>query len=94
MAGQDQQTRTSTLHATYTSPTTQKTFVHPLPPSASIKSTEEKTIYLSALRKSVVRLQEEVNGYLTTKMDEDKASAADEKAEDENYGEEKVEEGD
>ena len=44
-----------------------------------------------------MKLQEEVNGFLTTKMEEDKTLAAgagmkiDDKAEEENYGEEKVE---
>lgn len=86
----------TSLKADYASPNTTKTFTQPLPP-ASNKSTEEKTIYLSLLRKSVVKLKEEVNGFLTTKMEEDKASAAsagmkaDDKAEEENYGEEKVE---
>ena len=67
-------------------------------PSASVASTKEKTAYLSALRKSVVKLQEDVNGFLTTKMEEDKALAAsagmkvDDKAEEDNYGEERVEE--
>lgn len=78
-----------TLSATYNSPTTSQTFTHPLP------STKEKTAYLSALRKSVTQLQEDVNTFLTSKMEEDKALAGekmDEKAEEENYGEEKVEE--
>lgn len=54
-------------------------------------------MYLSALRKSVVRLQEEVNEFLTAKMEEDKDLAAgagvevDDRAEEENYGEETVE---
>ncbi|KAL9131225.1 MAG: hypothetical protein Q9175_006816 [Cornicularia normoerica] len=80
----------------YASLTTTKTFTHPLP-SASNTSTKEKTNYLSALRKSVVKLQEEVNGFLTTKMEVDNALAAsagmkaDDRAEEENYGEEKVE---
>ena len=88
----------TSLKAEYVSPTTTKTFAHPLPP-ASNTSTKEKTNYLSALRKSVVKLQEEVNGFLTTKMEEDKALAAsagmkaDDQAEEENYGEEKVEDG-
>ena len=87
------------LQADYASPDVTKAFTHPLP-AASNASTEEKTNYLSALRKSVVKLQEEVNGFLTTKMEEDKASAAgagmkiDDKAEEENYGEEKVEDDD
>ena len=87
------------LQADYASPNVTKSFTHPLP-AASNASTEEKTNYLSALRKSVVKLQEEVNGFLTTKMEEDKALAAgagmkiDDKAEEENYGEEKVEDDD
>lgn len=86
----------TSLKADYASPNSTKTFTQPLPP-ASNESTQEKTMYLSALRKSVVKLQEEVNGFLTTKMEEDKALAAsagmkaDDKAEEENYGEEKVE---
>ena len=85
------------LKAHYASPAATQTFTHALP-AASNASTKEKTMYLSALRKSVVKLQEEVNGFLTTKMEEDKALAAragvkvDDKAEEENYGEETVEE--
>lgn len=85
------------LQATYTSPTSSKTFTHSLP-SAPAASTEAKTAYLSALRRSVVKLQEDLNGFLTTKMEEDKtlvASAgikANDKAEEDNYGEERVEE--
>ena len=88
---------TTCLQAIYTSPTSSETFAHTLP-SASTASTREKTAYLSALRKSVVKLQEDVNGFLTTKMEEDKALAAnagikvDDKAEEDNYGEERVEE--
>lgn len=86
----------TTLKATYTSPTTTQTFTHPLP-TATVHTTREKTIYLSALRKSVIQLQEDVNGFLTSKMEDDKALAAntgvkvDERAEEENYGEEGVE---
>ncbi len=86
----------TTLTADYASPNTTKTFTYPLP-SASNTSIKEKTNYLSALRKSVIKLQEEVNVFLTTKMEEDKALAvnagmkADDRAEEENYGEEKVE---
>lgn len=86
----------TSLTADYASPTDTKTFTHPLP-CALNTSTKEKTEYLSALRKSVVKLQEEVNGFLTTKMEEDKSLAAsagvkaDERGEEENYGEENVE---
>ena len=89
----------STLSASYTSPTATQSFTHNLT-SSPITSTKEKTAYLSTLRKSVTQLQEDVNGFLTSKMEEDKALAAkaglrgDDKAEEENYGEEKVEEDD
>lgn len=92
----DQPASTSSLQAFYTSPTSSKTFSHPLP-SASVASTKEKTQYLSALRKWVAQLQEDFNGFLTTKMEQDKALAvsagmkADDKVEEENYGEESVE---
>ena len=92
----DNSAASSKLTASYTSPTSSQTFTQPLP-SASVTSTSEKTAYLSALRKSVVQLQEDVNFFLTAKMEEDKAIAAsagtkaDDKAEEEHYGEEKVE---
>ena len=85
------------LQATYTSPTSSETFAHTLP-SAQAASTTAKTAYLSALRVSVVKLQEDINGFLTSKMEEDKMLAAsagikaDDKAEEDNYGEERVEE--
>jgi hypothetical protein len=91
-----EQASTSDLKAVYSSPNSSKTFAHALP-SASTNSTKDKTAYLSALRKSVVQLQEDVNGFLTTKMEEDKALAAsagmkaDDKKEEENYGEEGAE---
>ena len=81
------------LKAEYSAPTSSKAFSHPLPP-ASTSSTEEKTAYLSALRESVTKLQEELNTFLTGKMEEDKAlavaagSKVDDKREEENYGEE------
>ncbi|KAI4150695.1 MAG: hypothetical protein L6R39_002183 [Caloplaca ligustica] len=86
---------TTNLTATYTSPSTSNTFTHPLPSSSTI-SLAEKTEYLSSLRTSVTQLQDEVNVFLTEKMDEDKALAAkagvkvDEKKEEEYYGEEDV----
>jgi len=85
----------STLKAEYSSPESTRSFSQILP-SASVQSTQEKTQYLSALRKSVVQLQGEVNEFLTAKMEEDKALAkgtgrVDDGAEEENYGEEGVE---
>lgn len=95
-----QQSSGSELKADYTSPTSSKSFAHSLPSaSASTNSTKQKTAYLSALRKSVVQLQDDVNGFLTMRMEEDKALAAnngmkaDDNREEENYGEEGVNEG-
>ncbi|KAI4185884.1 MAG: hypothetical protein L6R41_003856 [Letrouitia leprolyta] len=86
----------TTLTATYTSPSLSQSFTHPLP-SSMTTSTAEKTEYLSNLRQSVTKLQDEINTFLTEKMEEDKALAAkaglkvDEKKEEERYGEEDVE---
>lgn len=85
----------STLKADYAAPNSSKEFRHPLP-SSRVSNTKEKTQYLSSLRESVVKLQDEINVFLTSKMEEDKVSAinagerVDERAEEENYGEEKV----
>ena len=81
------------LTAIYKGPESTKVFTHPLP-SNSTNNTEEKTSYLSALRKSVIQLQNEVNEHLTVKMEEDKVAQAtttkgvDDRKEEENYGEE------
>ena len=93
----DSKSASSILKAEYSAPNSTKTFEYPLPAS-SVTTTKEKTQYLSTLRASVVKLQDEVNSFLTSKMDEDKASAAstgkklDDKAEEENYGEDTVDE--
>ncbi|KAL8810183.1 MAG: hypothetical protein Q9200_002790 [Gallowayella weberi] len=95
-------TTTTTLTAHYTSPTTgSRTFTYPLPTSTT-SSLAEKTAYLSTLRASVTQLQSDINGFLTSKMDEDKALAAkagvsgkvDEKKEEDFYGEEVVQDED
>ena len=102
-----------TLSATYTNSSTSPPTIHPfsypisapIPPSGST-SIKDKTAYLCDLRKSAKRLQDEVNIFLTQKMEEDKLQAmkngpdgqekeagtmtADE-VEEENYGEEGVE---
>ncbi len=81
------------LKAEYKAPTSSQSFSHPLP-SCATTSTSEKSAYLSALRASVVRLQDEVNVFLTARMEEDKALASlagvkgDDRKEEENYGEE------
>ncbi|KAI9820730.1 MAG: hypothetical protein M1827_005100 [Pycnora praestabilis] len=92
--------KNSTLKAEYASQSSSKTFSHDLPKSPDPKNTEEKTAYLSTLRTSVIKLQDEVNSFLTQKMEEDKSAAAaskgkvDEQREEENYGEEIVEDED
>ncbi len=84
------------LKADYRSPSSSKPFLHTLPTS-STPSTAAKTQYLSALRKSITQLHEEVNTFLTSKMEEDKVLASkaglkvDDKQEEEKYGEEDVE---
>ena len=101
-----------TLSATYTNSSTSPPTTHqfsypisaPIPPTGST-SVKDKTAYLCDLRKSVKGLQNEVNIFLTQKMEEDKlhavkmgpdgkekevgTKAADE-VEEENYGEEEV----
>lgn len=89
---------TPELRADYSSPQEKKTFAHKLPSIPLEPTTKEKTNYLSGLRASVVKLQDEVNTFLTAKMEEDKiiasssAGKVDEKKEEENYGEEVVDE--
>lgn len=84
----------ATLEAHYKSPEKTKTFVHPLNAPLTTLSTEEKTAYLSALQKSVSKLQEEVNAFLTQEMEHDKVGSlqdgvkVDDKKEEANYGEE------
>lgn len=87
----------STLNATYTSPssTLAETFTHPLPALSTPLTTSDRTAYLSTLQTSIKTLQNDINTFLTQKMDEDKlASAAagkvDDVKEEENYGEEVV----
>ena len=90
----------SAISATYSSPDSSSaaTFKYPLPTSVlAISSMADKTSYLDTLRTAVVRLQEDVNVFLTRKMDDDKTARPDqdrqsEKLEqDENeYGEEGV----
>ena len=83
----------ATLKADYAAPNEAKSFAYPLPPATN-ESTEQKTAYLSALRESVTKLQEDINAFLTQKMEEDKGLAStdgakvDDKKEEENYGEE------
>lgn len=100
---------TTTLRAVYTSPqpaNQSKTFEHQLPSipvvsdSESPEAVNAKSAYLASLRQVVPKLQEEVNVFLTERMEEDKKTAEaqgtkqseKEAKEEENYGEENVEE--
>ena len=86
------------LSASYTSPSNEPFTVSENinPPSSS--GTEDKTKYLSGLRKAVSSAQERLNKELTARMDQDKAkeagegdksvTGADDAKEEENYGEE------
>jgi ADP-heptose:LPS heptosyltransferase len=93
-----QQLRTmanESLTAKYVSQTsTGELFSHELPACPEEPSTEQRTAHLSSLRSNVIKLQSQVNVFLTKKMEDQavadaagKASAK-EKEEEENYGEE------
>ncbi|KAG0635082.1 hypothetical protein HOY80DRAFT_1058183 [Tuber brumale] len=76
-----------TLIATYASPLT------PTAPHTIIKTlpeTSDKSAALAELRGVVVGLQNEVNAYLTAKMEEEKGGGT---VEEEKYGEEEDDEG-
>lgn len=90
------------LTATYTSPTTNHTFNSTLQSLSAEPSTKEKTSYITDLRAKTSQLQNDINAYLTERMEEDKAqevadgaakkSARDEQREEDMYGEEQGEE--
>jgi hypothetical protein len=75
-------------------------FQHPLPSLPENASTDDRTAFLNALRENVAALQDEVNVFLTAKMEEDKSreggdtaagKKVDEEKEEQNYGEEVME---
>ncbi|KAF5861367.1 hypothetical protein ETB97_000330 [Aspergillus alliaceus] len=95
------------LRAVYSAPQSAQTFEHsissPAPPAGSSpEDVQSKTAYLSELRKLIPTLQNDINIFLTKKMEEDKTLAEaqgrqiseQERKEEENYGEEVVEEDD
>lgn len=94
------------LKANYESPGETKAFVHHISSSCpSDPSVEQKTAYLSELRHSARKLQEQINVFLTEKMAQDKArdvqsstkdstsrdAKSKDEIEEENYGEEQPE---
>ncbi|KAJ5220664.1 uncharacterized protein N7469_009551 [Penicillium citrinum] len=82
-----------TLQADYSAPDTSKTFHHEVPLSDGTLAS--KTAHLTTLQSLVPKLQEEINVYLTARMEEDKKAQGSisekEAKEEENYGEEVVE---
>ncbi|CAD0111380.1 unnamed protein product [Aureobasidium uvarum] len=86
------------LTAVYTSPTATNTFSSPLKSTPTQQaSPSEKSQYLGHLREKVAQLQDDINQFLTNKMDDDKAAtegaaSKDEDMEDHMYGEELVDE--
>ncbi|KAF2752849.1 hypothetical protein EJ05DRAFT_515313 [Pseudovirgaria hyperparasitica] len=67
-----------------------KIFCRHLPQVSETSPTEERVAYLSALRSNTIKLQDEINTFLTNKMEHDKAVAdgkgnIDDSKEEENY---------
>ncbi|KAH0388375.1 hypothetical protein KCU89_g16859, partial [Aureobasidium melanogenum] len=86
------------LTAVYTSPTATNTFSSPLQSAPTQPSSStEKSQYLGDLRQKVSQLQDDINQFLTKKMDQDKAAtegaaSKHEDIEEQMYGEEVVDE--
>lgn len=87
------------LTATYTSPTVSsvapKVFTSELPVLSSPPSTQDRVAYFAELGSSLKTLQNDVNAFLTAKMEEDKAvgvGKGDDAKDEETYGEEVVDE--
>lgn len=87
-----------TLSGAYSSPDSTRSFEHPISsplPSDTKDQTNAKIADLAELKEQVPKLQNDINVFLTARMEEDKKSAEvseKEKKEEENYGEENVEE--
>ena len=88
----------SEMKASYTAPeAAPESFKQPLASCSAKPSTEERTAYLTSLRNSITDMQDQINVFLTKKMEEDNQKAdatiaAQDAKEEENYGEEAVEE--
>lgn len=84
------------LTAVYTSPTATNTFSSPLESALTQHtSSTAKSQYLANLRQSVSQLQDDINQFLTEKMDQDKAAtdaSNDDRIQEDMYGEEVVDE--
>ncbi|CEJ54827.1 hypothetical protein PMG11_01118 [Penicillium brasilianum] len=84
------------LQAVYAAPDASKVFTQEIPPASSTDAFTAKQSHLIALQSLVPKLQEQINVFLTERMEEDKkaqgAVSEQEAKEEENYGEEVVEE--
>jgi hypothetical protein len=90
------------ITAEYTSPTATSphNISQPLPSISASPSTDDRVAYLAEMQKAVKLLQDDVNVFLTQKMDEDKAGSgngngngkADDAQAEDYYGEEVVDE--
>ncbi|KAJ6179039.1 EKC/KEOPS complex subunit Gon7 [Penicillium mononematosum] len=83
----------TSLSAVYTAPQATETFEHVI--STTTGTLAAKQAHLSALQSLVPKLQDQINVFLTERMEEDKKVqgqlSAQEAKEEENYGEEVVE---
>lgn len=83
------------VNVSYTAPDTTKSFQHSIPATATVDSLAAKQAHLSALQALVPQLQDEINVYLTARMEEDnkaKGQLSEKEAKEEDYyGEEVVE---
>lgn len=89
-------TQQISLEAVYTAPNATQTFRHEIPAETKADPLAAKQAHLKALQTLVPKLQNEINVFLTERMEEDKkaqgAISEKEAKEEENYGEEMVEE--
>lgn len=80
-----------TLKAVYSAPGATQTFEHKIPAS-NAESLAAKQAHLTALQTLVPQLQDQINVFLTARMEEDKGKISEKDAKEEaNYGEEVVE---
>lgn len=85
---------TASVSAIYASPNATHSFHHRIAPLPEPDNVNAKIAYLAQLGQSTRKLQDDINVFLTERMEEDKKSAAvseKEAKEEENYGEENVE---
>jgi hypothetical protein len=81
-----------TINAVYASPNDTNTFVIPTEAAAATEDSTQtdQTNHVKAVREAVAKLQDQVNKYLTERMEVEKNDAA--KTLEDNYGEEVVDE--